>query len=79
MLEIRIFETKLHPRIIVCDGKEVLIRLDRENKRERFHFDCIWSADPSLVKVMDTYMKSLWKMAKKADFSKFKRDEDEKL
>jgi len=63
-VEVRVFETKLHPRIVLIDGKEVLLRLDHDpTKRNRFGFNSIWSDDTSLVKVIDTYIKNLWKKA----------------
>ena len=68
-VKIRAFRTEVHPRIIDIDGKEVLIRLDTNpTKRERFTFTSIWSKDPSLAKVMDTYLKSMWKTAKPMKF-----------
>jgi sugar-specific transcriptional regulator TrmB len=64
-IRLRIFDTKIHPRIVVVDGKEILIRLDyNPNKRERFRFNSMWSEDPSLVTVMDNYMKSIWRNSK---------------
>jgi hypothetical protein len=64
-VEIRLFKTKVHPRIIVVDGKEVLIRLDHEpTRKERFPFTSLWSQDASLVNVFDAYVKNLWKSAK---------------
>jgi sugar-specific transcriptional regulator TrmB len=67
---IRVFETKVHPRILVVDGKEVSIRLDHSPLQNKFTFHSIWSQDPSLVKVFDTYMKNLWQSAKHVDFRK---------
>lgn len=59
--ELRIMEASVHPRIVVVDGKEVLLRLDHEhNKKDGFPFSSVWSQDPSLVKVFDTYVKNLW-------------------
>jgi len=70
-IPIRCFETKIHPRIIVADGKEVLIRLDNEPlRKERFSFNSIWSQDQSLVRVFDTYMKNLWNIATPVNFKK---------
>lgn len=69
-LPIRIFETKVHPRILVVDGKEVSIRLDHNPFERKFTFQSIWSRDPSLVKVFDTYMKNLWKNSVPVDFRK---------
>lgn len=69
-IPIRIIETKVHPRILVVDGKEVSIRLDHTPLKRRFTFHSIWSQDPSLVKVFDTYMKNLWQSAKPVDFRK---------
>ena len=61
---IKIFETKIHPRIVVVDGREVLMRLDNDpTKREMFNFNSIWTRDPSFVKVMDNYLKGLWRNA----------------
>lgn len=69
-LPIKIFEAKVHPRILVVDGKEVSVRLDNGPSGHRFSFQSIWSQDPSLVKVFDTYMKNLWNSAKQVDFRK---------
>jgi len=69
-LPIRAFEAKIHPRILVVDGKEVSIRLDNDPLRNRFFFQSIWSRDPSLVKVFDTYMKNIWCNAKAVNFRK---------
>ena len=69
-IPIKIFETKIHPRIAVIDGKEVSIRLDSEPDKRKFQFQSIWSEDPSLVAVFDYYMKNLWKIANSVDFKK---------
>ncbi|MBS3055614.1 MAG: hypothetical protein J4452_03950 [Candidatus Aenigmarchaeota archaeon] len=70
-VEIRVFPLKIHPRIVVADGKEVLLRIDHQpTQMERFPFTSIWSGDVSLVTLFDIYMKSLWKMGKPADFKK---------
>lgn len=63
-IPIKVFEAKVHPRIIVVDGREVCIRLDADPSSKKFRFRSIWSSDPSFVVVMDSYMKNLWKMAK---------------
>ncbi|MEM5878999.1 MAG: helix-turn-helix domain-containing protein [Candidatus Aenigmatarchaeota archaeon] len=70
-IPIKIFEAKIHPRILVVDGKEVAIRLDSNPEARRFRFRTIWSNDPSFVAVMDNYMKNLWKMAKPVDLKNF--------
>jgi len=70
-VNIKIFKTAVHPRIINTDGKEILLRLDTNpTKKERFSFTSIWSKDASLAKVIDTYVKSLWKEAKSMNFEK---------
>ncbi|MDI6798549.1 MAG: helix-turn-helix domain-containing protein [Candidatus Aenigmarchaeota archaeon] len=69
-LPIRVFETKVHPRILVVDGREVSIRLDGNPLKKSFTFQSIWSEDPSLVKVFDSYMKNLWSRAKPVEFDK---------
>jgi len=69
-IQIKVFETKVHPRIVVVDGKEVSIRLDSDPLKKKFSFQSIWSEDPSLVAVFDSYMKNLWKNAKSVDFRK---------
>lgn len=66
-IPLRIFEAKIHPRILVVDGKEVAIRLDSNPTARKFKFKTIWSNDPSFVAVMDSYMKNLWKMARPLD------------
>lgn len=69
-LPIRVFEAKVHPRILVVDGKEVSIRLDNDPLKNRFTFQSIWSQEPSLVKVFDNYVKNLWSVSKPVDFKK---------
>lgn len=69
-IPIRVFETTVHPRILVVDGREVSIRLDHNPLKKRFTFHSIWTQDPSLVKVFDTYMRNLWQSAKPVDFRK---------
>lgn len=69
-IKLRIFKTEVHPRIVVVDGKEVLIRLDHDPLKKKFTFHSLWSEDPGLVKVMDEYMKNLWKMSEIVDFNK---------
>jgi sugar-specific transcriptional regulator TrmB len=63
-IPIRVFEAKVHPRILVVDGREVAIRLDRNPLAKKFAFKSIWSSEPSFVSVIDSYMKNLWKMAR---------------
>lgn len=73
-VELRTIETKLHPRIVVIDGKEVLLRLDHDQKRkEGFPFSSVWSEDPSLVKVFDTYVKNVWEGARKVDLKELEK------
>jgi sugar-specific transcriptional regulator TrmB len=70
-IPIRVFETKVHPRILVVDGKEVAMRLDKNPLAKRFEFKSIWSSDPSFVSMMDNYLKNLWKMAKPINLKNF--------
>jgi sugar-specific transcriptional regulator TrmB len=63
-IPIKVFEAKVHPRILVVDGKEVAMRLDKNPLAKRFEFKSIWSSDPSFVSMMDNYLKNLWKTAK---------------
>jgi sugar-specific transcriptional regulator TrmB len=64
-IDVRVFETRVHPRIIVADGREMLLRLDYEpEKRNGFLFSSLWSEDASLVAVMDSYAKNMWNNAK---------------
>jgi len=72
-IEVRIFKTKVHPRILVVDGREVAIRLDHDPLKRRFSFHSIWSQDPSLVSVMDNYLKHLWEIAEKVDFEEWEK------
>jgi len=69
-IPVRVFNTLIHPRILVIDGKEVNIRLDHEQMKKKFAFHSISSRDPSLVKVLDTYMKNLWNNSSPVDFKK---------
>jgi len=69
-IPLRIFEADIHPRILIVDGREVSVRLDHNPLKKRFSFHSIWSQDPSLVTVLDSYMKNLWEKAKPLDFRK---------
>ncbi len=72
--ELKVIDTKLHPRIVVIDGKEVLLRLDHDHeKKEGFPFSSVWSEDPSLVKVFDTYVRNMWENAKSVDLREIER------
>jgi len=71
---LRLFETKIHPRIVVSDGREIIMRLDHDPiKKENFLFTAVWSAHSSFVKIIDSYMKDLWEKSEPIDFSKFKK------
>lgn len=79
-VKLRVFETKIHPRIALIDGKEVLIRLDYEpSKRDNFRFSALWSEDPSLVRIFDSYVKSMWTSAKPVDFRKIPEPADQSM
>jgi sugar-specific transcriptional regulator TrmB len=68
-IDVRVFETRVHPRIIVADGREMLLRLDYSpDKRSGFFFSSLWSEDASLVAVMDSYVKNMWGNAKPVNF-----------
>ena len=67
---IKVFKTEVHPRIVVVDGREVLIRVDHDPLKKKFTFHSLWSEDLSLVKVFDAYMKTLWRIAEPIDFRK---------
>ncbi|MEM5878997.1 MAG: helix-turn-helix domain-containing protein [Candidatus Aenigmatarchaeota archaeon] len=60
-IKLRIVELGLHPRIVVVDGKEAMVRLENG---EKLNFHSIWSKDPSFVNMLDSYMRSLWERAK---------------
>jgi sugar-specific transcriptional regulator TrmB len=69
--ELKYFRTNAHPRIVVVDGKEVLLRLDYDpSKLEGFSFSSMWSGDESFTKVFDSYVKNLWKISKPIIISK---------
>ncbi|MEM2146690.1 MAG: helix-turn-helix domain-containing protein [Candidatus Jordarchaeaceae archaeon] len=69
--KIRIYHTNIHPRIINSDGKEILLRLDSNPvDRDSFYFTSIWSKEASLVRVIDTYLKSLWNNGKPVNFKR---------
>ena len=76
-IKVRIFPTQVHPRILVVDGKEVLIRLDHDPLKKRFSFHSLWSEDPGLAKVIDEYMKNLWQLAKPIDFKKIPKPQSD--
>jgi sugar-specific transcriptional regulator TrmB len=68
-IDVRVSETKVHPRMIVADGREILLRLDYDpGKRNGFFFSSMWSEDASLVAVIDSYVKNMWNNAKPLDF-----------
>jgi len=72
--ELKIIEANLHPRIVIVDGKEVLLRLDHDqSKKEDFPFSSVWSEDPGLVRVFDTYVKNVWDSAKSIDMRALER------
>lgn len=78
-VKIKILKTSVHPRVIVTDGKEALIRLDRKpTKKTRFPFVSIYSTDRSLVKVFDTYMKNLWQIAEPVNFTQLASSVEQK-
>jgi sugar-specific transcriptional regulator TrmB len=73
-VKIKVFKTAVHPRIIDVDGKEILLRLDNNHtKKDKFSFTSLWSKDPALVKIIDTYVKSMWKEGNAVNFDKKER------
>lgn len=69
--EVKYFPTSVHPRIVVVDGKEILLRLDNDpSKLEGFSFSSIWSNDKSFAKIFDTYVNNMWKISKPIVISK---------
>jgi sugar-specific transcriptional regulator TrmB len=79
-VKIKLFKTKIHPRIIVTDGEEALIRLDLDpTKEERFPFISLWSRNASLVMIFDYYVKNLWNAAEPVDFEKISVQIEEKM
>lgn len=76
-VKIKVFKTKVHPRIIDIDGKEILLRLDTNpTKKIGFGFTSIWSKDVSLAKVIDSYVKNTWKVSKAINFNKIPKSEN---
>lgn len=72
-IDVRVFETRVHPRMIVADGKEILLRLDYEpEKRSGFFFSSLWSEDASLVAVIDSYVKNMWENSRPLDIRNIK-------
>lgn len=72
--DLRIIDTKLHPRIVLVDGREVLLRLDHDHqKKDGFPFSSVWSEDPGLVKVFDTYIRHTWEGAQQIDFKEIEK------
>jgi sugar-specific transcriptional regulator TrmB len=69
-IALRVFDAKVHPRIMVVDGKEMSMRLDQNPLKHKFGFHSIWSQDPSLVSMIDAYMKNMWKQASEVSLSK---------
>jgi len=68
-IEIRLARAKLQPSLIDLDCREVLIRLDATStKKEKFMYTTIYTRDVSLVKVIDTYVKSIWKKSRPLNF-----------
>lgn len=75
-IDVRVFETAVHPRMLVADGKEILLRLDYDpGKRNGFFFSSMWSEDASLVAVIDSYVKNMWENAESLDIKKVKPPE----
>jgi sugar-specific transcriptional regulator TrmB len=70
-VDLRYFQTDAHPRIVVVDGKEVLLRLDYDpSKLEGFAFSSLWSNDQSFAKVFESYVQNLWAISKPIIISK---------
>jgi sugar-specific transcriptional regulator TrmB len=70
-LKIKVFETENHPRVLIIDGKEAAIRLENNFSKKNFYFQFVWSRNKSLVKLFDNYAKTLWKVAKPLNLSRF--------
>jgi len=73
-VEIRLYKVGNHPRIIVVDGTDVLLRLDENpNKPRNFRFTSLYSTEPTLVAIFDNYLKNLYKNSKPIDFNLLSR------
>ena len=59
--KVRIYESEVHPRIFLIDGRETLMQLEKNRRigrRKFFHF--VWTKEESFVNLMDQYVKKLW-------------------
>ncbi|MEM5766594.1 MAG: helix-turn-helix domain-containing protein [Candidatus Aenigmatarchaeota archaeon] len=63
-IKLKFVDVGLHPRIIVIDEREAMVRLENGCK---LSFHSIWSKDPSFVNMLNNYIKSLWIEAKKVN------------
>ena len=52
-IRVKLLEARVHPRIVMVDGKEVAMRLDAS----KLAFQSIWSQDPCFVGMIDNYLK----------------------
>ncbi|MEM5829366.1 MAG: helix-turn-helix domain-containing protein [Candidatus Aenigmatarchaeota archaeon] len=66
-IKLKLADVGMHPRIIVIDGEEAIVRLEDGNK---LSFHSIWSKDPSFVNMLSNYMRSLWERGKEVKVSK---------
>jgi len=59
--EIRILPLNLQTTLGIVDDKEVCVRIDNNS----LDSDVVWSNNPALVNIFNTYFKELWSRAKK--------------
>ncbi|MGC8812392.1 MAG: TrmB family transcriptional regulator [Candidatus Aenigmatarchaeota archaeon] len=57
-IEIKTINLEVQPRVCLIDGKEICMRIDREENSE-----FIWSDNQSLVNLVKTYFELLWERA----------------
>lgn len=62
-VNVRTINNRIHPRMVLIDGKEVLIRLDKEPHKKKPIFYSLYSEEKSFVEIIDSYLKSLWSSA----------------
>jgi len=55
-IEIKIFPMDKHPGFTIVDTKEACLKVDNDS-------NFIWSSNPAMLKLLDTYFEHIWKKA----------------
>ncbi len=72
-VKIRVLRSGKYPSLIDVDGKEVLLRLDKNSSRRNPVFTSIWSKDEGFTRIIDTFVKHIWRNSRPVDFEKLKK------